>query len=411
MRQCGRLTPSATPATLFFMRSQYVLKILCLATVTSLSAILSAADSPDTLEIGVLLPDLGPSYSLGEQIRVGVEIGIQRLASTRDIQALPVFVYADLSDEYSVRAAYSQLQDQRVDAVIGAATPTEATHLRAVAAGTKEPYVPTVLLSHARISDNAATPLEHILQLGLPPEEVYQLALSHYLKANDVKKLSVIYDPNYTLAAYYGSQFTEEALSSLPSPPDANQIPSQSAWATGYDREVKQVSRYQPDLTVVSAATWDTSNLVAELSGTLETTPIFIAPPVEASNQMRDFAARSSVPIYHGAQFWPDMQDQTTKSFMDEAFNRLGWSATASPSRIAIEAHDAVQVVATAWENWRLLESISSPWDAVDHVPGLTGELTQRDGYTMAGPLSLVTIVPPAENSDAVFSIENIGDE
>ena len=392
------------------MSRRYVLTLLWVATLSILVVTRSVAEN-DTLKIGVVLPVSGPSYSLGEQIKVGVEIGIRRLESVGESDVYPIFMYADVSDRDSLRTAYSQLQSQGVDAVIGAATPLAAAHLRFIAEDGTISAVPTVLLSHAPSSYSPSQGSKHVLQMGLSPEEVYQQTLKYYIETNGVKKISIIYDPNYAAAAHYGSVFTNAALSSLQSPPVATQVFSQSAWATDYRREIKQVTRDRPDLTIVSAPTWDTSNLVAELSNTRSTTPIFIASPVRATNQMRDFAARSTVPIYYGAQFWPDLQDSNIEEFMNEAFAELGWSATASPSSIAIEAHDAVQVIASAWQIWQSGDSWGAPWDVVDHVLGLSGDLTLRDGYTMAGPLSLVVANPNPADSETAFKVEIIYDE
>lgn len=343
------------------------------------------------LMIGVMASDAGPQRSVGKQITVGAEIGVERLKShLGDTDIKLEFANGDLSDHKAVEDAYRGLVNRGADVVIGGATAYVAEAMRSIAADFE---IPTILMTATATSGVDANAQKHILQLGLPPEEIYRTGLGYWLSEGKIDKLSVVYDEAHDLTRKYGVDLTQSAIQSLGNKKPEYHVDSFSGGQISrYEKEIDEVKAYQPDGIIVSALPWDTANLVFKVSKEYTTAPFFVALSPSSTSQIEYLAGHSYAPIHYGGEFWPDLRNDVTRKFIAEARGKLGWSEEASASIIAIKAHDAVQVAGVAWKDGKL-GSDDSIWD-IKVVKGLTGNLTLRDDFTMAGPLSLVTAEP-----------------
>lgn len=343
------------------------------------------------LTIGVMASDAGPQRSVGKQITVGAEIGVERLRTHLGYTDTKLeFATGDFSDRKAVEDAYRGLVDRGANVVIGGATANVAEAMRTTAAEFK---IPTILMTATATSGVDANTQKHILQLGLPPEEIYRTGLGYWLSEGKIDKLSVVYDQAHDLTRKYGVDLTQSAIQSLGNKKPEYQADSFSGGQISrYEKEIDEVKAYQPDGIIVSALPWDTANLVFKVSKEYTTAPFFVALSPSSTSQLEYLAGHSYVPIHYGGEFWPDLRNDATREFIAEARGKLGWSEEASASIIAIKAHDAVQVAGVAWKDGKL-GSEDSIWD-IKVVKGLTGNLTLRDDLTMAGPLSLVTAEP-----------------
>ena len=317
------------------------------------SVVARTQDDPP-LTIGVLTPAAGPARSLGQQIAVGAEIAVEELTST---QVELEFATADPTDRRALGAAYQELLDRNVNAIIGGVTSTDAEFLRSV----PENSPPTILLADS--ADSANLP-PHVLQLGLTREARYREGLQQWLQTCDVDRPAVIYDESRNLTHRYGADFTQAVMQEQNLEYDP--ISYFGTRSTSYDRQVEEVVGADPDGIVVSGLPWDTANLVHELSESGESTAIYLAPPAAVPGQFVDVAAATLMPMYYGIEFWPAADDEEAAKFMAEVHNRLEWLPNSPPSIPAIEAYDAVQVLHEAWRtgNW----APEQPWEGVLRV-------------------------------------------
>ena len=359
-----------------------------------LAAMLPATvQAGDVLTIGVLAPDTGPMRSVGRQIVVGAEIGVESLKSLIDVPKVELEIFREDFGSYSLPRITNLLKAKGVGAVIGGATPATA---RNVAAAAEKWGLPTILIAdpgtwRARgIADN-------ILQLGLSRAEVYRINLWHWIRDSGIKKVSVLYDAGHKLTSKYGAEMAPMTFHSLKNIPAFQKVSFSGSQMSEYYEKVRTIKNYAPMGIVVSGLPWDTANLVNAFAKEGFVTPIYVAPPVDAVIAIEDLAKRGKMPIYYGTQFWPNPTDPKAQSFMKKVREKLGWSAEGAVSTIAVRAYDAVQVVRTTWAGNDDWVNDSRPWGKITAVDGIVGKLTKLElskGHTMAGPMGLMVGYP-----------------
>ena len=97
-----------------------------------LAAMLPATvQAGDVLTIGVLAPDTGPMRSVGRQIVVGAEIGVESLKSLIDVPKVELKIFREDFGSYSLPRITNLLKAKGVGAVIGGATPATARNVAA----------------------------------------------------------------------------------------------------------------------------------------------------------------------------------------------------------------------------------------------------------------------------------------
>lgn len=340
--------------------------------------------------IGLVVPD-SPSLSwLSEQMTIGAQLAIERVNFDNTIKVVPLPM--DLRFHVDPNGLASAVSESEVDAVVVATTARAANSLRHLPEGWRTPTV-IASLAYATASPDRENRNPYVVDLGIPLQHLQENAIRQWLECYDVEKLGILYNKDFDWSKAF-VKYTEESVT--------NTSPLAVAWSDSEPASshrkairkiVEEVGESSRSGIILAGTPWNTADWADFIGIARVNAHIYVGPFASNLYDLQQLASRSDSAVFAASQYLTDPEDPEQREFTDAFLRELGWSSDTPSAHIALQAYDAISVIAASDRNGSIGGFANEHWwQELGMISGIKGEIQVYDDFTLSPPIDLLRV-------------------
>ena len=378
--------PSSHCGSRRIIRGAKTMRALVLGVLLGMPTIVLA----QPIRIGLVVPT-APSLSwLSKQFRIGAQLAIERggFGGTFEIVPLPMDLRSNVDP---VRLAMAVVEYE-IHAVVAASTTHSANSLRHLPANWTTPTVVATLADLTAAPDHENRN-PYVVDLGIPLKHLQQLAIAQWLECYDIEQLAILYNKDFAWSEAFAEDTKDSAIDTSRIALAWSDSEAPSAHDEAIQEVVERVRRSSRSGIILAGAPWNTADWANSIGLANVNAHIYVGPFASNLFELQQLASRSDSAVFAASQYLSDPDDALQYNFTEDALVRLGWSLDTRATPIALQAYDAISVIAAADNHGLTLQSIGEHWwHQLGTISGIKGELHAHDEVTLSPPIDLLRV-------------------